>query len=194
MRRTLRGHDLFRYAAVASVVMCYLTIMLGGNVMASDSGLACPDWPSCDGNYAPPISGGTGIEWSHRVAAFVLASLITVLTLLAVAFERNRPVLLRLSFASLATVVGQALLGGMVVESNLTVVVVLLHLALATVLFGLLLLLAFLANLREAPRRFIEWAKRAAEPEPSAPAAAAPSPTGPVPGLPTPAPRPSPRP
>ncbi len=162
----MRGHDLFRLTAVVAVLLCYTTILLGGNVMASDSGLACPDWPTCHGTFAPPLSGGTGIEWTHRLAAFVLSASIALLTVLGLLFERSRPVLLRLTLASLATVVGQALLGGVVVESDLTVDLVLLHLALATALFGILLLLVLLANLREIPRRWVDWARRASESAP----------------------------
>ncbi|MCI4330513.1 MAG: COX15/CtaA family protein [Thermoplasmata archaeon] len=164
-----RGHDLFRYAAVAAFLLCYLTILLGGNVMASDSGLACPDWPTCHGSLAPPLSGGTGIEWSHRLSALALSVATASVFGLALVFERSRPVLLRIAGAGMATVLGQALLGGWVVESNLTVAIVLLHLGLATVLFGLLLVLALLANLREIPRRYLDWARHAAEERPPHP-------------------------
>ncbi len=181
----MRGPDLFRFTAIAAVILCYTAIILGGNVMASDSGLACPDWPTCHGTFAPPLSGGTGIEWAHRLSALILSLAITVLFTLAALFERARPVLLRLSFASLATVVGQALLGGVVVESNLVVGVVLLHLALATALFGLLLLLVLLSNLREIPRRWVEWAHRASEVQPAPEGAGL---SGPVPAHPTPGP------
>jgi cytochrome c oxidase assembly protein subunit 15 len=159
----MRGHDLFRYVAIAACVFCYVTILLGGNVMASDSGLACPDWPTCHGTLLPPLTGSTGIEWSHRVAAFVLSASIGTLMLLAVAFERRRPVVLRLSAIAFGAVVGQALLGGWVVVSGLTVGIVLLHLALATALFAVLLVLVLLANLREVPRRWLDWALRATD-------------------------------
>ncbi|HYK93455.1 MAG TPA: COX15/CtaA family protein [Thermoplasmata archaeon] len=162
----MRGHDLFRWAAIVAVLLCYTTIILGGNVMASDSGLACPDWPTCHGSFLPPLSGGTGIEWAHRLSALVLSFAILVLTALALAFERSRPVLLRLTAAAMASVVAQALLGGVVVESDLTVGIVLLHLGLATVLFGILLLLVLLANLREIPKRWVVWARQAAEDRP----------------------------
>ena len=173
----MRGHDLFRYIAVASFLFCYVTILLGGNVMASDSGLACPDWPTCHGSLAPPISGSTGIEWTHRIAAFVLSSAIGLLTFLAVAYERRRPVILRLTGLAFATVVGQALLGGLVVESGLTVGLVLLHLALATALFAVLLVLVLLANLREVPQRWLEWARRASDEREPSDAEISPSPT-----------------
>lgn len=162
----MRGHDLFRYGAVVAFVLCYVTILLGGNVMASDSGLACPDWPTCHGSFAPPLSGGTGIEWSHRLSALVLSVAVVALTALGLLYERSRPILLRLTAIAAVTVVAQALLGGVVVESNLLVGIVLLHFGLATVLFGVLLVIALLANVREIPRAWKDWALRATEEAP----------------------------
>jgi heme a synthase len=164
----MRGHDLFRCATLFAVVLCYSTILLGGNVMASDNGLACPHWPSCYGNnnFLPAFQGGAAVEWSHRVFAFFLGVSVAILALLGVAFERGRPALLRLSLGALGLVVTEALLGGLVVESQLAVALVLTHLAIATALFGLLLVLTLLANLREMPRRWIAWARRAVDETP----------------------------
>lgn len=171
----LRGHDYFRIAAAMACLLCYTTILLGGNVMATGNGLACPDWPSCfgNGNLLPAFHGGVIAEWSHRVSAFFLSVTVLVMTLLGVAFERHRKVLLRLAFASLGLVVTEALLGGLVVDSGLYPTFILVHLAIATVLFGLLLLLALLANVRDLPRRWIGWARQAAMEDraPAAPAA-----------------------
>ncbi|MFI5418489.1 MAG: heme A synthase [Candidatus Lutacidiplasmatales archaeon] len=172
-----RGHDAFRYLAVLACLLCYVTIMLGGNVMASDSGLACPDWPTCHGTFAPPLAGGTGVEWTHRLSAAVLSFSVLALAIAGIAFERSRPILRNLSIASLATVFGQGLLGGLVVRSDLVIGLVLAHLALATVLFGLLLIITFLGNLREIPKRYIDWAHKAAEEQP-VPAGAATDPAG----------------
>jgi heme A synthase len=177
----VRGHDLFRYAAIAACVLCYVTIILGGNVITTDNGLACPAWPTCfgNGNYLPSFTGGAAVEWSHRVSAFVLSVSVLALTLLGVAYERGRRVLLRLSLASLALVISEALLGGVVIETSLRPGIVLVHLAIATALFGILLILTLLANLREMPRRWLDWARRATEERaPSVPAAAAPSAPG----------------
>ncbi len=161
----MRGHDLFRMAAVLACLLCYTTILLGGNVMASDNGLACPDWPSCfgNGNLLPAIQGGVALEWGHRVSAFFLSLSTLVLALLGVAYERSRKVLVRMALGALALVVAEALLGGLVVESALRTPFVLVHLGIATALFGLLLVLALLANLRELPRRWVEWARRASD-------------------------------
>jgi cytochrome c oxidase assembly protein subunit 15 len=190
----MRGHDLFRYAAIVSCVLCYTTILLGGNVMASDSGLACPDWPSCfgNGNLMPAFQGGVALEWSHRVSAFFLSSAILVLSLLGIAYERQRRVLLGMAFLSLGLVVTEALLGGLVVESQLRVEFVLVHLAVATALFGILLVLVLLSNLRELPRRWLEWARRATDesaPRPRPDLAAFPERPRRAPGAPFDAPR-----
>jgi heme A synthase len=165
----MRGHDLFRYAAIVACVLCYTTILLGGNVMASDSGLACPDWPSCygNGNYLPALQGGVALEWTHRVSAFFLSTSILVLAMLGIAYERQRRVLLRISLVCLGLVITEALLGGLVVESQLVPDLVLTHLAIATVLFGILLVLVLLSNLRELPRRWVDWARRAADEAPA---------------------------
>ncbi|HTW39667.1 MAG TPA: COX15/CtaA family protein [Thermoplasmata archaeon] len=177
----MRGHDLFRFATLAAVVMCYVTIILGGNVITTDNGLACPDWPTCfgNGNLLPAFTGGAAVEWSHRVAAFFLSVSVLVLTLLAVAYERGRRALLRLSGLALSLVVMEALLGGVVIETSLLAVIVLIHLAIATALFGLLLIVALIANLKEMPRRWIEWARRAVneQPTPRARPIAAPEPS-----------------
>ncbi|MGA8276521.1 MAG: COX15/CtaA family protein [Thermoplasmata archaeon] len=176
----MKGHDLFRCATLFAVILCYATILLGGNVMASDSGLACPSWPSCygNGNLLPAFQGGAAVEWSHRVMAFFLSTSVAVLALLGVAFERRRPALLRMSLISLGLVVTEALLGGLVVENSLQVPLVLTHLAIATALFGILLVIALLANLREMPTRWVAWARRAIDETPP-PAATEP---GSVPG------------
>jgi heme a synthase len=165
----VRGHDLFRYAAVAACVLCYVTIILGGNVITTDNGLACPHWPTCfgNGNLLPSVSGGAAIEWSHRVSAFVLSVSVLVLAALGAAFARGRRILMRLSLVALGLVVTEALLGGLVIETSLLAWVVLLHLAIATALFGILLIVAVLANLRQMPRRWVEWARRAADETPA---------------------------
>lgn len=177
----MRGHDLYRTAVIFAAVLCYTTILLGGNVMANGDGLACPHWPTCfpNNNLLPAFQGPQAVEWSHRVSAFFLSVNVLALALLGVAFERGRRVLLRLGFAALALVVAEALLGGLVVESGLQAVLILAHLGIATVLFGLLLILVLLSNLREMPRRWIEWARRASEEIPPADArSSAPAPFG----------------
>ncbi|MCI4334319.1 MAG: hypothetical protein L3K04_01600 [Thermoplasmata archaeon] len=160
-------HRLFGVLAALAFGACYVTVLLGGNVMASGSGLACPSWPTCFGTQVvPPVTGAAGVESMHRVGALGLSLLVLALTVTAILWERRRPALLRLSIACGVTVVLQAVLGAIVVETGLAVGVVLLHFAVATVLFLLLLVLVLIANLRYLPRRWTRWALEAGEERP----------------------------
>ncbi|MGA7922543.1 MAG: COX15/CtaA family protein [Thermoplasmata archaeon] len=159
----MRGHDLFRYTAILAVALTYVTILLGGNVAASNSGLACSTWPLCQPNTLfPHLTASVAIEWSHRVSAFFLALTIVALTAIGFVYERRRPVLLGLTVAALTATAAQAIMGGVVVLSDLSVWAVVIHLGLATLLFGIVVLLTLLANVREIPPRWIAWARSAA--------------------------------
>lgn len=180
-----RGRDLFRWSAIASFLACYATILLGGEVLASGSGLGCASWPSCNGTFAPPFIGAAAIEWSHRLGAATLSLFVTILFVSAILFERRRPTLIRLASLAFSAVLLEALLGGIVVESRLVVWLVILHFFVATALLGFLAMIVLLGNLPHMPRRWIDWLREASTDLP-APGPPRPAPGGPVPGRPTP--------
>jgi len=62
--------------------LTYLQALLGGMVSTHHAGLACPDWPTCDGRWFPPLQGLVGLQMLHRYGAYLLtASLLVVATL-----------------------------------------------------------------------------------------------------------------
>ncbi len=183
----MRGHALFRNAALVALAICYGTILLGGEVMASDAGLGCPDWPTCHGTFLPAWTGSTGIEYSHRLGALSLGIFVMLLFVAALLFERRRPTLVKLSAAAVGTVVAQAFLGGLVVRSQLSIALVLAHFAVATALLALLALLVLLAYLPVLPQRWIDWLREAGAERPTVgPVPERPTPANPTPGRATP--------
>jgi len=45
---------------------------VGGSVSSNYAGLACPDFPTCHGQWLPALSGMIGLQFAHRLLAFVL--------------------------------------------------------------------------------------------------------------------------
>src|SRR4029079_18650050 len=92
-----------------------------GLVRATDSGLGCPDWPLCFGEWTPPAELHAWIEHSHRlVAAIAVGPLVAAVGLITLftARRRDRPLLLA-SLVAGVLVILQALLGGQVVIQQL---------------------------------------------------------------------------
>jgi heme A synthase len=58
-----------RRLAAAAAFLTLVLIVAGGLVTNTDSGLACPDWPTCFGSPIPKMVGGVAVEHTHRLIA-----------------------------------------------------------------------------------------------------------------------------
>jgi heme a synthase len=117
-----------RHAALATAILVYALIVLGGIVRTTNSGLSCPDWPTCYGHWVPlpaDIAALPGIgytyaqvmlEWVHRLIAGVLVGPL-VLLLAALTFRRRReqPPLATAGGALVLLLLVQGALGGLTV-------------------------------------------------------------------------------
>src|SRR2546423_12089461 len=71
-----------RRLAAAAAFLTLVLIVAGGLVTNTDSGLACPDWPTCFGSPLPRMVGGVAIEHTHRLIAGAVGFLTALLALL----------------------------------------------------------------------------------------------------------------
>ncbi|HMZ61191.1 MAG TPA: COX15/CtaA family protein, partial [Leptospiraceae bacterium] len=65
---------LSRISLVLSILI-FLNILFGPLVRATNSGLACPDWPLCYGKVIPPAEFRIWMEVGHRIYSAILSIL-----------------------------------------------------------------------------------------------------------------------
>lgn len=131
-----------RRVAAASTIATLLLIAMGGAVRATDSGLACPDWPACHGMWIPPADLNLWLEHSHRLWAGVVALAIAGLLVLTARRRRADALSFRLALLSAVLVIVQAGLGAAVVLLHLRAGLVTSHLGMSLVIVAALIVVA----------------------------------------------------
>lgn len=128
----------YRQLALATLLLTFVLIVIGGIVRVSDSGLGCGaagsgfhGWPFCNGDVVPGLDLNTIVEYTHRTVASVVGLMTLALAVLAWRNYREHRTLVRVSIAAFVLVAAQGGLGGVVVEENLEEELVAAHLGLA---------------------------------------------------------------
>ena len=134
----------FARLAVAAAIATFVLIAVGGLVRATDSGLGCPDWPLCFGDWVPPADLHAWIEHTHRlVAAAFVGPLVGAVALITVFTHRRRDrTLLAAAVVAGVLVIAQSLLGAAVVLEGLAAELVTAHLAMALSVLAAVILIA----------------------------------------------------
>jgi heme A synthase len=78
--RDTRPSGLLATFGIASA-LAYFQSLLGGIVSTSHAGLACPDWPACDGRWFPPLSSLEGLQMLHRYGAYALTAAVLLVAI-----------------------------------------------------------------------------------------------------------------
>jgi cytochrome c oxidase assembly protein subunit 15 len=140
------GAVALRRLALLGMLLCLVVIVLGAWVRLTDAGLGCPDWPGCYGHvtpagaekvegkiesYSPGWEYDSGKAWRemiHRYAATTLGFIIVLITAIAIAYRREKPVSVTYAVTLLVTVVLQGILGAFTVWWLVKPLIVVLHL------------------------------------------------------------------
>ncbi len=160
-----------RPRALVALILVVGLILLGGWTAANNAGLACPDFPTCQGGWWPAmdfvdgftlwrsvgvnhrggmidLAGITAIDVAHRVAALIVLLYVGWLALrtIRVGFDSN---LCRYGMLVLVLLLGETIVGVMDVVLRLPLVVEMIHGAIG----GLLMLGVIALNHVLRPRR-----------------------------------------
>jgi protoheme IX farnesyltransferase len=111
-------------------------------VRVTGSGLGCPDWPLCHGQFLPSLDPATRIEWTHRFLAIASGLTVAATVLWSLVAYRSDRRLFWLAIAIAVLYPLQAVLGGVTVVLELPPEWVTMHLANAELLLAALTVLA----------------------------------------------------
>lgn len=130
----------------ATALLVFGLIVLGSVVRSTNSGLACPDWPLCEGRVIPRLEPHVLIEWSHRTVALLVSLMLFTTAGWVLSHRATRQRLGRIMGLALALLLVQVLLGALTVWKLLSPAMVSSHLAVALLLFVTLLTLTMIAQ------------------------------------------------
>ena len=141
-----------------TAAVLYAQAVLGGLVSSTHASLACPDWPTCNGEWFPPLNGLVGLQMAHRYGAYALTTLLIV-----VAFRARGatdPIVARAGSMLLGLTIGQIALGVSNIALGIQVWLSALHLANAAGMLALSIATTF--RLASMPARRVALAPMAA--------------------------------
>lgn len=148
-----------RGLALASVLGNALIMGTGAAVRVTGSGLGCPTWPRCTGDSLVPTHSAEhsavnmGIEFGNRMLTFVVLAIGVAVFVAALRLRPRRPVLTRLAVIQPLSVVAQAVVGGIVVLTDLHPATVALHFLLSPALLAAAVALWVRASEGDEPAR-----------------------------------------
>jgi heme a synthase len=156
-----------RYAQVTLVALAALALIVltGAGVRLTGSGLGCPDWPRCYGGNTPPLESHAVIEYGNRLLTGFVGLAVIAASVLAW-FRRPYRWHLALFGALLPLgVIGQAILGALVVKYHLAPGLVMSHFILSMMLLDAAFALAWCSRYepwerRRSADRLSVWAVR----------------------------------
>src|SRR5262245_42713912 len=156
------------YARVTLVALAALALIVltGAAVRLTGSGLGCPDWPKCYGGTVPPLETHAVIEYGNRLLTGFVGLAVIAASVLAWFRQPFRGHLAFFGALLPLGVIGQAVLGALVVKYHLAPGLVMSHFILSMILLDAAFALAWCARYepwerRRSSDRLGVWAVRA---------------------------------
>lgn len=153
----------FRRFGILTIASVFFLIFVGGLVRSTGSGMGCPDWPKCFGQWVPPSDISqlppdykeqfksathevadfdvykTWTEYVNRLIGVLTGFFIFLTVFFAVPYLKKDKTVFWLSFLAFILVGFQGWIGAKVVSSNLAHWMVTIHMIVALIIVGLLI-------------------------------------------------------
>ncbi|WP_286886843.1 COX15/CtaA family protein [Aneurinibacillus sp. UBA3580] len=141
-----------------TTIATFLLLIAGALVVGFDAGLACSDWPLCNGHIIPPLEGKIIIEYTHRLLSTGIGFLMLANLYFAWRKRKESPIVLKLVLLSFVLLLFVAVLGGINVLKKLPPGFTAMDTSFAILLFSTFVVLTgvTLANFRKKQGEFRE--------------------------------------
>lgn len=163
MNNQSKSEKRFRRFGILTIASVFFLIFVGGLVRSTGSGMGCPDWPKCFGQWIPPTNVSelpenyrelfktsthnvaefdvykTWIEYINRLIGVVTGLFIALTVFFAIPYLKTNPSVFWLSFLALILTGFQGWIGAKVVATNLAHWMVTIHMVIALVIVGILI-------------------------------------------------------
>jgi protoheme IX farnesyltransferase len=107
--------NYFRHLLLAAALSTFLLIVIGILLRVTALGSTCLDWPTCSGQWAPPLGTNAIVPYLHRLVAALSGLLLLGAAFMAWLRYRYFPWILRPLLGAAALLGAQVLLGRLVV-------------------------------------------------------------------------------
>lgn len=143
----VRTHRFFLNTVIVTAASLLFLLVTGAIVTNTGSGLACPDWPLCQGQLWPgQWSPALALNLLHRFITVALGVLVAAVVLQAQRYYTKIPLLAGWARALGLIFLVQILAGGLYAVLGSTPAVTFLHLGLAALVWGCLVVLITLSS------------------------------------------------
>jgi heme A synthase len=129
---------ILKVLSLSTISVLYALIFIGGYVNASGVGLSCPDWPLCPAGFVPLEE--FIIEYFHRTIAATTGLLVIITMIFTLKSRFATRGMKTASIIATTAVIGQIILGAIVIVERLHAMLVTIHLGLGLVLFSMSLI------------------------------------------------------
>jgi len=167
MERNSEFGRSFRRFGVITIIAVYVLIAVGSIVRMTGSGMGCPDWPRCFGQWIPPtdisqlpenyktifaVAGKqiadfnafkTWIEYLNRLVGVLIGLFIFITLVLSIKYFRIKPKVFWSAFLAFILVGFEGWLGAKVVATNLQVGMITIHMGVALLIVLVLIYSVF---------------------------------------------------
>ncbi|MEB3330093.1 MAG: COX15/CtaA family protein, partial [Candidatus Sericytochromatia bacterium] len=126
-----RRFALFAWLTIGLIVT---QVLLGSTVRATGSGMGCPDWPLCHGQWLPALNFESILEYAHRLVGAIVSVSLLGMSAWVLASRPLRERLGRLVGLTLLLIALLVTFGAVTVAYDMPPAVVATHLELAALL------------------------------------------------------------